>query len=335
MTRIKELIRKLWEGKLTANESMELDDLINHKDGEFREDLEKQFYSALASKEQQQEKSRPAKVYSIRRYSWQVAASLLIGFLLLELLLPNDTVPKEQRLVTAGTVTSKPAPELIHMRNRTAIDMNIRLSDGSEVILSPGSSISYKKLFDSSKRDVSLTGKAYFKVEKNPAKPFSVLTGDFATTALGTEFEVNTFGLHKLVVRLFTGKVKVHAPDYAGSFNAVYLAPGQEVSINVNNRSVDVRGEFKPEVRQLAKKVTPASKTVDLNFENEPLVNVFNKLSVVYNISIEYNMSQIDGLYFTGAVLQTDSINNIITLIANMNGFVALHVDNHFVIQKK
>lgn len=336
MSRIKELIRKLWEGNLSSKESRELDELINHKDADFKKDLEKHFYSAIAEVEQEENISRKAKVISIRRYSWQVAASLIFALLLIELFFPPHNKSVEQQHLIAGTVTATTAPEWIQKTNHTTVDMHIRLYDGSVVMLSPGSSIRYKKQFDADRRDVLLTGKAYFTVVKNPAKPFSVLTGEYATTALGTSFEVNTFDADKLVVRLFTGKVKVYAPAYISSFDAVYLTPGQLVSINMADRSVKVSGENKSLETQIAKAaVTPADKSNDLQFQNASLADVFSKLSVVYQIPVEYNKEQIDGLYFTGAVLPTDSLKNIITLIANMNGLSVIQIDNHFVIQKK
>lgn len=335
MSRIKDLIRKLWEGNLSANESRELDELINHNDADFKQELEKQFYAAIAEEKQEKEVTRKADVFSIRRYSWQVAASLIFALLLIEVFFPPHSSFTDEPRIADGKVTVTAAPAWVHKRNNTAIDMHISLSDGSVVMLSPGSSMRYKKLFEPNKRDVFLTGKAYFAVEKNPAKPFSVHTGEFITTALGTSFEVNTFYAHKLVVRLFTGKVKVYAPAYNDSFDAVFLTPKQQVLINLANRTAIVRSEFKAAERQLVKKEIPLEKSSNIHFENAPLADVFNKLSDVYQIPIEYKPEQIEGLYFTGSVLETDSIKNIITLIANMNGLVATQIDNHFVIQKK
>lgn len=335
MSRIKELIKKLWDGNLTSVESNELNNLINYKDADFRNELEKEFYLATASKEQQLEISRPSKVIYLWRHSWKVAASLIIGTLLVQLFFHQHDKSTEHQLVTSRKASTTPISELVTRVNNTEIDMLINLSDGSQVILSSGSSIQYLKLFDFDKRNVTLTGKAYFKVKKNPAKPFSVLTGIFATTALGTEFEVNTLGDHKLVVKLFTVKVKVYTTDKNISFDAVFLTPRQLVSINTKDRSVNDRSEFKLVEKQLTKAVVPLKKVSNLNFENKTLGQVFDILSTVYNIPIEYNKEQIEGLYFTGSVLQTDSIINIINLIANMNELVVLHNGEHIVIQKK
>lgn len=327
----------MWEGKLSAHESRELDELINNdKDTPFREELEKQFYSAIAEKEHTPEVPHRAKIISFWRHSWQVAASVIVFLLLVELFSPWQNKPTAQQHLMAHAITTKAVPDIVYKKNQTSEEQRIKLPDDSYVLLSPGSSIRYKKEFDHDRRDVSLMGKAYFIVQKDPTKPFSVLTGSFATTALGTEFEVNTFDRSKLVVKLFTGKVKVHVPGHGSSFDAVYLTPGQFVSINIGDQSVDMKDRFTDPGIQLAKsKPASAKKTDEMNFENEPLADVFDKLGIAYNVAIEYDREQLSGLYFTGTVLEKDSIKNIITLIANMNGLVALHEEGHFVIRKK
>lgn len=335
MSRIKDLIKKLWEGNISSAESKELEDLIANNDSEFRNDLEKQFYASISSKEHHQGNSGQSKVVSFLSYSWKVAASLIIGTLFIQLYIQQNNKSSEPHSVNSHEVATMPASELIIRSNRTPKDMQIVLSDGSEVILSPASSIQYKKLFDFDKRNVSLTGKAFFKVQKNAAKPFSVITGGFATTALGTSFEVNTLVFQKLVVRLYTGKVKVYSRDSTSKFHTVYLTPKQLVSINTNDGTIIQKSRFYPAEKPIIKADLPVKKLNNMDFENEPLAKVFNKLSSIYNLPIDYNKEQVEGLYFTGSVLPTDSIINIINLIANMNGLTVEHEGEHFVIKKK
>nr|MBA4168516.1 FecR domain-containing protein [Chitinophagaceae bacterium] len=72
--------------------------------------------------------------------------------------------------------------------NNSAKMMSIHLPDSSEVVLSPGSLITYNNPFAGDKREVTLDGEARFSVMKNEQKPFTVFAGGLATTALGTEF---------------------------------------------------------------------------------------------------------------------------------------------------
>lgn len=66
---------------------------------------------------------------------------------------------------------------------------DIRLSDGSEIIL--GASSSLAVAFRHHERRVALTsGVAFFSVAKNPSRPFVVVVGDEEVRDLGTQFEV-------------------------------------------------------------------------------------------------------------------------------------------------
>jgi len=81
-----------------------------------------------------------------------------------------------------------------------------QFSDGSEIIINNGSSISYHKKSWTEERTVQLTGEAYFKVEKG--KQFTVKTNFGEIQVLGTSFNVRTHD-DLLEVQCFSGKVKV------------------------------------------------------------------------------------------------------------------------------
>ena len=68
----------------------------------------------------------------------------------------------------------------------------IQLPDGSVVMLSASAQLSYTKEFGKdSTREVWLSGgEAFFKVAKNPEKPFLVYCGEVVTKVLGTSFNI-------------------------------------------------------------------------------------------------------------------------------------------------
>ena len=70
------------------------------------------------------------------------------------------------RLVAAAQV------EMRETVNTTAQAMTIRLEDGSRITLDPGSKMSYPVHFSSAKREVFLSGNAFFDIAKDPSKPF-------------------------------------------------------------------------------------------------------------------------------------------------------------------
>jgi transmembrane sensor len=71
--------------------------------------------------------------------------------------------------------------------------VSVPLPDGSQVILSPGSTLRYATAFGTDRREVRLEGEAYFDVEHDAGRPFVVRAGDLVAEDLGTEFVVRAY----------------------------------------------------------------------------------------------------------------------------------------------
>ncbi|MGZ5135749.1 MAG: FecR domain-containing protein, partial [Flavitalea sp.] len=63
-------------------------------------------------------------------------------------------------------------PFIRNLVNNTGKSKRYELEDGSIVLLSPKSQLSFQEPFESNKRDIQLKGKADFSVAKNNLKPF-------------------------------------------------------------------------------------------------------------------------------------------------------------------
>lgn len=124
-------------------------------------------------------------------------------------------------------------PTYIAINGRQHIE-SIELSDGSKVSLGAESKLTYPQNFEGNKRFIKLYGQAFFKVAKNPRKPFIVKTDRFTVTALGTAFEVFSFGNKETAETvLLNGKVKVEVPQYASNEKQIFiLHPNQKISVN-------------------------------------------------------------------------------------------------------
>lgn len=70
----------------------------------------------------------------------------------------------------------------------------VRLRDGTQVTLAPGSRLRYMTDFGKSHRDVYLDGEAYFQVAPDARVPFRVRTARSVTQDLGTAFVVTAYG---------------------------------------------------------------------------------------------------------------------------------------------
>jgi ferric-dicitrate binding protein FerR (iron transport regulator) len=109
-------------------------------------------------------------------------------------------------------------PSLHREINNSGKDKKISLEDGSYIILSDNSEVSYALPFTATTRDITLIGKAEFKVAKDKSRPFTVFSGNISTTALGTRFVVSDYALSdNIYVTLYEGKVVVkYVGDQAG-----------------------------------------------------------------------------------------------------------------------
>jgi ferric-dicitrate binding protein FerR (iron transport regulator) len=101
----------------------------------------------------------------------------------------------------------------------------VNLPDGSQVILNHASSVYFPRQFNETRREVHLTGEAYFSVVRDTLRPFIVTSKGISTQVLGTTFYVSGYEGSQVTVTLATGKVKVF--DQKG--NEALLLPGQQV----------------------------------------------------------------------------------------------------------
>ncbi|GGH30558.1 DUF4974 domain-containing protein [Sphingobacterium alkalisoli] len=106
----------------------------------------------------------------------------------------------------------------------------ITLPDGTVAWLNAASSLRYPTSFTGSKREVDLTGEAYFEVKSDPEKPFIVRSAGQEISVLGTEFNVNTYdGASRQVTTLIQGRV---ALKNSISQQTQVLAPGQQAVVS-------------------------------------------------------------------------------------------------------
>jgi transmembrane sensor len=125
-------------------------------------------------------------------------------------------------LTTMYLVTKVKTVETIAAKGQTGF---IQLADGTKVWLNADSKLSYPGQFKGDKREVSLTGEAYFEVAHQDKQPFIIHTGDVKTLVLGTSFNIRAYN-HQVQVTVITGKVAVISPQK----DTLYLTPDQGVT---------------------------------------------------------------------------------------------------------
>ena len=72
-------------------------------------------------------------------------------------------------------------------------EYNLKLADGTDVWMFADSEIRFPTRFKGNKREVYLSGEAYFEVHHDPSRPFYVKTTSLDVKVLGTSFNVKAY----------------------------------------------------------------------------------------------------------------------------------------------
>lgn len=123
-------------------------------------------------------------------------------------------------------------------------DFKLLLSDGSQVWLNSESELKYPVEFKGEKREVYMSGEAYFDVAHQGGQPFVVHTSRGKIEVLGTEFNVRDYKEEKTVeTTLVEGTVVYHSTCGGNKGVTLPLQPGYQ-SVdgdgNLVRRKVDV-----------------------------------------------------------------------------------------------
>ena len=165
---------------------------------------------------------------------------------------------------------------------------DIILSDGTQVSLNAGTHMKYPVAFShTGKREVSITGEAYFKVKKDSSRPFRVTIEDnFNIEVLGTEFNVSTYADGGDVQTvLVEGSVALY--ENTREKQKQLLTPGHKAEWNKINGDVAI---------------SPANLRLhvgwlkgELIFKNAPLSAIVPKLERSYDVEIQYDPRKFEG----------------------------------------
>lgn len=193
----------------------------------------------------------------------------------------------------------------------------VNLPDGSKVWLNAASTLKYPIQFAAGKREVSLTGEAYFEVSKNPHKPFIVKSRNQEVEVLGTIFNINSYSNRQFVeTTLLEGSVNV---------NQQRLVPGQRSLIS--NASIQIL----PANIEAA----IAWKKGYFFFDNEPLANILATLSRWYNVEFDYESPSVKQLTFWGSIDKNQSLSKTLTFLESTDLLKFDYNDGKIIVHNK
>jgi len=252
---------------------------------------------------------------------------------------------------TESVAKINPANTVVqHESNTSGKTKAFALPDGSRVMLSNNSELTYSEPAGDHKRNVLLKGEADFAVAKDKTKPFTVFSGEISTMAVGTRFTVTAFEKEKFIqVKLDEGKVMVKSEKTVNNklTDNFYLLPGQKLIYDKNQQTAKIRS-FGRDDKNLADNAGNGGKTANDNplfplgnkkswfmFNNQSLIEIFHSLELMYDVKIVYAKKDIDQRYFIGTFSKSDSVENILQQIAMLNKLTVTKKDNSFIINKR
>ena len=186
---------------------------------------------------------------------------------------------------------------------------SVTLPDGSKVWLNSSSSLKYANNFDVRKREVVLSGEAFFEVFKDKSKRFRVKSGILDIDVYGTSFNIKNYHDDQLQ------EVTV-ADGIVGISNDAQeirkLKKGEQAVLNKESKKI----LFKTEDADLV----AAWKNNELVFKNMPVEGVFKSLESWFGVIIKFDRKMIGGHNYTFKI-KTESFKDVLEMMQVMTPF--------------
>ncbi|MGV3504931.1 MAG: FecR domain-containing protein [Adhaeribacter sp.] len=180
----------------------------------------------------------------------------------------------------------------------------VMLPDGTQVWLNAGSRLRYPSRFTGGRRQVELSGEAYFEVSPDKAMPFRVLSRNQVVQVLGTHFNVSAYENEEAVkTTLLEGAVRISLPQ---GHQSKLLQPGQQAQVGGGSAGIWVQAV------EVEKAV--AWKNGYFMFEDEDLESIMRQLERWYDVKVTY-AGQVKDIRFGGMVSRSKSLDQALRIL--------------------
>lgn len=208
--------------------------------------------------------------------------------------------------VKNGAVLQKPPYNTIHNPRGSKV-VTMQLSDGTQVWLNAGSTLTFPVAFTGTTRSVTLIGEGYFEVAKDVTKKFLVNAGGLVTEVLGTRFNINMNNERGQRVTLIEGSVKISSQlaNNTHQGKSEILKPGQQATLEGSHIQINKS----PNIDQIL-----SWKNGYFNFDDMSLRDVMQELERWYAIDVKYQ-SSIPDLTFGGEINRNADLKDVLSIL--------------------
>lgn len=200
---------------------------------------------------------------------------------------------------------------------------NVLLADGTRVFLNRNSELSYPEVFDKDNRQVILKGEAFFKVSRNPEKPFIITTEETQTEVLGTSFNLRAYSNESIeTLTVTTGKVAFSSLNFD---KKVVLKPKQVGSYSLESRIMRKQDLTDPNYMAWMNKI--------FVFNNQSLQSIIQCLSNAYGKPIEIKNEHLAKEHLTTS-FNAMELDDVLTILSQTLDFKYTSIDSEKIIIK-
>jgi ferric-dicitrate binding protein FerR (iron transport regulator) len=248
-----------------------------------------------------------AKVISLNRFKIWTRVAAVIAFLGFGYWLFLNPSASETSMATVFQTTENQRKE-------------VQLPDGSTVWLNENTTLRFVDSASINERWVSLEGEAFFDVERNEQKPFTIHAGESVTTVLGTSFNVRAYPQETIVeVTVESGKVKLENKVEED----VQLVAGKSGIYNQKSKKVRIR-ESKLENAN-------AWRTKKLTFSHAPLNEIAATLERYFDTKIIFKDPEL-GKCTVNLEEQEAKLDDILFIFKITNDLIIERTDSTIII---
>ena len=236
-------------------------------------------------------------------------------------------------VITAGTwwmnrneggkkIPSTPFVSLTKKNTNRSESKFILLEDSSRIWLNASSSLEFPDQFDAAKREVFLSGEAYFDIKHADKIPFIIHTGNVSTTVLGTAFNIKAYpGQKNITISVSRGKVKITRNDGWETT----LIKGQQLKLN-------------EEKEEATEKNIPAEKIAawqqgNIVFDDETMEDIISDMERIYNVTIYISHQTLDGVKISTSFKREIGVEQALQVLCKLTDTELKQKDGEYIIQ--
>ncbi|MEO6537636.1 MAG: FecR family protein [Ferruginibacter sp.] len=223
----------------------------------------------------------------------------------------------------------------------------VKLPDGTLVILNADSKLIYPDNFLGNTREVTLVGEAFFNVTENKQKPFIIHSKTMDIKVLGTVFNVKAYpGESTAEATLIKGSIEVTLTNRTNE--KILLKPSEKITVSNITQATELKAPGKKILKAaehiplIAVDQVSVDKSENiikeigwtqnkLMFKNENLQSIITTIERWYGCSIEIKSERLKDLKFTGNFTQENVVQVIQALQLSYN-FALKQDNNSFII---